>query len=278
MVEKMELRDKRVLVTGAGRGIGRVIALAMARQGARVALLARTRSQLEEVAAEIGALGREVQVYSVDMGKREEIEAALGSVMENWGGVDVLVNNAGVQGPIGLSHEVDVEEWLEAVQVNLVGTFLCTRLVLPGMIEREYGKIVNVSGGGAVSPRPRFGAYSASKAGVARFTETLAAEVAEYGIDVNAVAPGSINTAMTDQVLAAGAAAGEEFELARQQRQTGGQDVGRVAALVVYLAAPRSDGLSGRLLSAIWDDWENIDIEQVMASEIYTVRRLKPGE
>ena len=271
----MELRDRRVLVTGGGRGIGRAIALAVAREGGRVALMARTRSQLEEVAAELGG---EVEVCVADMAKGEEIEGAVGGLIEKWGGVDVLVNNAGVQGPIGMSHQVDVGAWVETVQVNLVGTFLCTRLVLPGMIERGYGKIVNVSGGGAVSPRPRFGAYSASKAGVARFSETLAAEVGEYGIDVNAVAPGGINTGMTDQMVAAGEAAGEEFEVARRQLETGGQDVEWVAALVVYLAGRRSDGLRGRLLSAVWDDWEHIDVEEVMGSEAYTVRRLKPGE
>ena len=277
ILSSMELEDKRALVTGGGRGIGRAIALALARQGARVALLSRTRSQLEEVAAEVEGLGREARICVADMARESQIRAAVGDVLEAWGGVDILVNNAGVLGPVGPAHEVDVEAWEHTIQINLVGCFACSRWVLPHMMAQRYGKIINLSGGGAVSPRPRFSAYSASKAGIVRFTETLSEEVAAYGIDVNAMAPGAINTAMLDQVLQAGAAAGEEvLAEARQQLQSGGVDPERPAALAVFLASPRSDGLSGRLISAVWDSWEEMDIETIMASEVYTMRRLKP--
>jgi len=143
------------------------------------------------------------------------------------------------------------------------------------MMEQGHGKIINLSGGGAVSPRPRFTAYGASKAAIVRFTESLAEEVAEYGIDVNAIAPGAINTDMLQDIIKAGAAAGTEEAEARQLASDGCDEVGRAAALALYLASPRSDGLSGRLLSAVWDTWQEIDIAKVMASESYTVRRLK---
>lgn len=275
----MELEGRRALVTGGGRGIGRAIALALAREGARVALVARTREELDEVATEIAALGRESWIGVADMARPEQVQDAVGDLLETWGGIDVLVNNAGIQGPVGPVHQVEVEEWIYAVQVNLVGCYLCTRLVLPGMIERRYGKIVNLSGGGAVSPRPRYSAYSASKAGVVRLTESLAAEVAEYGIDVNAIAPGAVNTKMLEETLAAGEAAGAQArEEARRQLERGGVDPELPARLVVFLASPRSDGLSGRLLSAVWDPWEELDVEKIMESEIYTVRRIAPVE
>ena len=274
----MQLEDKRALVTGAGRGIGRAIALAFAREGARVALLARTRVQLEEVAAAITGQGGEARVCPADVAREAPLRAAVEDVLAAWGGIDILVNNAGVQGPIGLTHEVDVDEWIRAIHINLVGCFACTRLVLPGMIAQGYGKIINLSGGGAVGPRPRFSAYSAAKAGVVRFTETLSAEVADSGIDVNAMAPGPINTAMLGEVLRAGEAAGATaLAEARKQQESGGVNPERPAALAVFLASSRSDGLSGRLISAVWDPWEEMDIDAVMASEVYTVRRSMPG-
>ena len=127
-----------------------------------------------------------------------------------------------------------------------------------------------------MGPRPFFSAYSASKAGVVRFSENLAGEVAEHGIDVNAIAPGAVNTRMLDERLAAGVAVGEgEIEIDQRLLQEGGTDPERPAALVVYLASARSDGLTGRLLAAVWDRWEEFDIAAIMASEAYTVRRLK---
>jgi len=218
-------------------------------------------------------------VGAADVAQPEQVQAAVEEVLEAWGGIDVLVNNAGVQGPIGPAHHVPVADWIYAVQVNLVGCFLCTRLVLPGMIERGCGKIVNLSGGGAVSPRPGYSAYSASKAGVVRFTETLATEVAEYGIDVNAIAPGAVNTKMLEETLAAGKAAGFQVqEEARKQLENGGVDPELPARLVVFLASSRSDGLTGRLLSAVWDPWEELDIEAIMAGDTYTVRRIVPDD
>lgn len=274
----MELIEKTALVTGGGRGIGRAIALALAGAGAHVGLLARTREPLEQTAGEVCRLGRKSWIGVADSAQPEQVQRAVEELLEQWGRIDILVNNAGIQGPIGLTHEVSVPDWMYAIQVNLVGCFLCTRLVLPGMIAQAYGKIVNLSGGGAVSPRPRYSAYSAAKAGVVRFTETLAAEVAEYGIDVNAVAPGPVNTHMLEETLEAGAAAGEAAQkVAQEQLETGGVDPRLAAELVVFLASPRSDGLTGRLLSAIWDRWQELDIETVMQSALYTVRRLTPA-
>jgi len=145
------------------------------------------------------------------------------------------------------------------------------------MIQRGGGKIVNLSGGGATSARPRFTAYASSKAAVVSLTETLAHEVKEYNIQVNAIAPGAVNTRLTDEILAAGAAAGEEtLERTRRQKETGGVPPDKAAALAVFLASDESDGLTGRLISAVWDDWESMTehIDRIMASDLYTLRRV----
>jgi NAD(P)-dependent dehydrogenase (short-subunit alcohol dehydrogenase family) len=269
------LTKKRALVTGAGRGIGRRIATALAAAGAQVGLMARTRSQLETVAREVSDTGGETAVFPGDVGLENDVRMIFQAFVERFGGIDILVNNAAITGPIGPTQEIDSADWERTIRVNLSGCFLSTRYALPYMIAQGSGKIINLSGGGAVGPRPRFGAYSASKAAVVRFTETVAAEVAEHGIDVNAIAPGPINTAMLDAVIEAGDAAGYEAEEALKQKAGGGADPARAAALAVFLASERSDGLSGRLISALWDDWETLDIEAVMASEMYAVRRIK---
>ena len=273
----MELTGKRAIVTGAGRGIGRTIAKALAAEGASVALLARTAEQIESVAAEIAAAGGTAMAQATDLRQAAQVRNSIASVLDAWGRVDILVNNAGMVGPIGLTSCVDAEEWMATVEVNLGGCLRCTQQVLPGMMERRFGKIINLSGGGATGPRPRFSASGASKAAIVRFTETLAEEVAEYGIDVNAIAPGAVNTAMLDEVLAAGESAGADaWEEAKRQAEEGGVDPSQAAALALFLASDRSNGLTGRLISAVWDSWEDLDIDAVMASEAYTMRRLKP--
>ena len=275
--QKGELAGQRAVVTGGGGGIGRAVSGALAAAGARVAVWGRRQPPLDETLSQLAGSGHRAE--TVDVGRPESVQAAYAAVERAWGGIDILINNAALQGPIGLTHEVDAAAWASTVQTNLVGPLLCARQVLPGMIERKRGKIVNLSGGGAVSPRPRFSAYGASKAGLVRLTETLAAEVAPWGVDINAVAPGAVSTGMQDEILAAGSAAGDAaLEEARQAQEGGESGLARAAALVLFLASSRSDGLSGRLLSAVWDPWEELDIAAVMAGEAYTVRRLKPED
>src|SRR5581483_8161438 len=248
------LAGRAALVTGAGRGIGRAIAAALAAAGADVMLLARTPEELAAAAADVAAHGRRALVRRVDVTDADAVAAAVRDAEAAFGHVDVLVNNAGVQGPIGPLVDAPVGEWIRAVDINLIGTFLVTRAVLPGMMARRRGKIVNLSGGGASAGRPFFSAYAASKAAVVRLTETLAAEVREHGIDVNAVAPGGVNTRMTEQIVAAGARAGGDLRQAERQLAGGGVPAERAAALVVLLASAASDGLTGRLISAVHDD------------------------
>lgn len=205
----------------------------------------------------------------------------VGFTLAKFGTVDILVNCAGVYGPIGLVTDISAADWFEAVKINLFGTFLCIKAVLPVMMKKRSGKILNFSGGGAVSPRPRFSAYGASKAGVVRVTETLAAEFKDYNIGFHVIAPGAINSRMLDQVLAAGAAAGkEELAKALKQKNDGGVPPRQVAELALLLASAKSDGLSGRLISLPWDNWENIPrhTADIMSSDVYTTRRIVPKD
>jgi len=272
----MRLEGKVAIITGGGRGIGRAIALAYAREGADLLLASRTRCEVEETAAQAGALGRRALALAADVSCPDDVDGMVRAAQQEFARVDILVNNAGIYGPIGPLVDNDPELWLETVRINLLGVFLCSRAVLPLMMRRRYGKIINLSGGGASAARPYFSAYAASKAAVVRLTESLAQELKEHNIQVNAMAPCPAYTHLTEQVLAAGEAAGAK-DLAEAQRlkETGGC-LEKATALAVFLASGESDGLSGRLISATWDDWQAmpVRIPEIMASELYTLRRL----
>ena len=277
----MKLAGKVAIITGAGRGIGRAIALAFALEGADVLVASRTLSEVTATAEGVRALGRNALALKVDVSNRDEVDLMVAQGLEEFGKVDILVNNAGTYGSIGPLVDNDPEKWVQTVGINLFGAFYCTRAVLPFMIRERRGKIINLSGGGAASPLPNFSAYAASKAAIVRLTETLAQEVEPFNVQVNAIAPGAVNTGLVNDVLAAGAAAGEKMlAQVRRQMEDGGVPPERAAALAVFLASEESCGLSGRLISAVWDDWENMNgrIEQIMASDLYTLRRVVDGQ
>lgn len=277
----MKLKDKVAIITGASRGIGETIAHAFAMEGANLVLVSRHLSEAENTASRIRTLGHSVLALKADVSIKEEVANIVRSTVKEFGKIDILVNNAGIQGPIGLLVDNDIEHWIETININLIGTVLCTRAVLPLMIQRRSGKIINLSGGGATSPRPHFSAYAASKTAVVRITETVAAEVRDFNIQINAIAPGAVNTRMLQQVLEAGAAAGEKaLADVEHQLQTGGTPPEKAAALAVFLASDESDGLTGRLISAVWDDWQGMKgrIPIIMASEVFTLRRISPED
>jgi NAD(P)-dependent dehydrogenase (short-subunit alcohol dehydrogenase family) len=278
----MELENKISVITGGGRGIGRAIAIAFAREGSSLVLASRTTSELKATKQEIEGISKvRVEIIPADVSRPKEEKKLIDFALREFATIDVLVNCAGVYGPIGLATDVDSENWLMAVKVNLYGTFLCTRAVLPTMMTNKSGKIINLSGGGATTPFPRFSAYSASKAGVVRLTETLAEEVKDFHIDINAIAPGAVNTRLLDQALEAGEAAGRDFLLKSiKQKQDGGTPPEKVAELAVFLASSKSDGLTGRLISAVWDNWRDIPqhLDKIAESDIYTMRRIVPRD
>jgi NAD(P)-dependent dehydrogenase (short-subunit alcohol dehydrogenase family) len=194
------------------------------------------------------------------------------------GRVDIVVNNAGIYGPKGLIEDVDSGEWISAVTINLFSVFFMCKWILPHIKKNNAGKIINLSGGGATAPLPRISAYAASKAAVVRLTETIAEECKEYPIEINAVAPGALNTRLLDEVLESGPGrVGKAFyEKALQQKSSGGTPLDLGAALCVYLASPESNGITGKLISAPWDPWQDLARyrEELKNSDIYTLRRI----
>lgn len=285
MNPRFDLTGRAAVVTGASRGFGRAIAGSFLDAGADLLLMARDGPSLEETRDALASRarpGQRVHALAGDVSRPRDCAATMERAAALFGGPAILVNNAGVYGPLGRLEQADWAEWEEAVRVNLFGTALMCRAALPAMRARGYGKIVNLSGGGATGPFPRFTAYAASKAAVVRLTETLAEEVRGCGIDVNAIAPGSLNTRMLDRVLEAGPdAVGRELHArAVRQRDEGGVPLEKGAALAVFLASAASDGITGRLLSAVWDDWERLPErrQEVAGSDVFTLRRIAPKD
>ncbi len=275
----MKLRGKVAIITGGGVGIGRTLALRFAEEGAAVVIASRTRSALDETAKKVSDLGGRVLALPTDVSVEREVNQLVRETHGEFGSVDVLVNNAGILGPVGPAQQNDIASWIHTINVNLIGTFLCCRGVLPLMIAQKSGKIINLSGGGATLPYPRFSAYATSKAGVVGLTQTLAEEVKEYNIQVNAIAPGLTDTRMQDEILMAGELAGERaVTRANEAKREGGADPTRAANLAIFLASERSGLITGRIISAVWDDWESLSdnsrLESLISSDLYTLRRI----
>jgi NAD(P)-dependent dehydrogenase (short-subunit alcohol dehydrogenase family) len=277
----MILKDKVAIITGGSLGIGRGIATRFAGEGCHLVLVARNPANLEKTRQGLESYGTRIETFIADVSREKEVKKMVEFTLYKFDTIDILVNCAGIQGPIGLVTDVDTGKWMETININLCGTFLCIKAVLPTMVKNKKGKIINLSGGGAVSPRPRFSAYSASKAAVVRLTETLAEEVKEYNIDINAIAPGAVNTRLLEQVLEAGEAAGKDYMAkAIKQKEEGGTPPEKAAELSLFLASSKSDGLTGRIISAVWDNWRQTPehLNEIMSSDIYTSRRIIPGD
>jgi NAD(P)-dependent dehydrogenase (short-subunit alcohol dehydrogenase family) len=273
------LTGRTAIVTGGSRGLGLAIARAYVSEGARVLLCARDGAALRTAAETLGA---DAAFETADVSRPDEAARVVQAALDRFGSLEILVNNAGVYGPMGRLEDVAWDEWARAVEINLYGSVLMCRAALPHFRAAGYGKIVQLSGGGATAPLPRLSAYAASKAAVVRFAETLAMETKDAGIDVNAIAPGALNTAMLDEVLAAGpeTVGAEFYERAVRQQEDGGTDPELGAALAVFLGSAASDGITGRLLSAVWDEWRLLAERrgELVGSDVYTLRRIVPED
>ena len=274
----MELDGRVAVITGAGRGIGRAIAMAYAREGAKLALAARSESELEEAVGAVSEYGAEAIAVPTDVTNQEDTERLASRVVERFGRIDVLVNNAGISGPVGPLQGNDIDDWVSTITVNVTGTFLVCRAVIPVMLEHSGGKIINLSGAGATNAWSNMSAYCSSKAAVVRLTEVLAQELDGKGITVNALGPGSVHTSMWDRMTVQAEEAGADFihQLGLRVTSGGGASIDECAELAVWLASRESGALTGRLISAATDDFRGLPprIGEIMAGEAYTLRRV----
>ncbi len=281
----MLLNERSAIITGASRGLGKAIAQAFLANGCNVTICGRDEKKLREAAAELQAgcqTSAQIKALKADVASESEVKALVAGAIQQFGQLDIIVNNAAILGPIGPTELVDWQEWLRTVQINLGGPVLLCRAAIPHLKAQRAGRIINLSGGGATAPRPCFAAYASSKAALVRFTETLAEELKEFDITVNALAPGALNTEMLEQVLQAGSAmAGSKaFADACLQKDQGGNSLEQAAALCVFLASDTASAITGKLISAAWDPWQKLSLHEkrLVNSDIYTLRRITPAD
>ena len=275
------LAGKQAIITGANQGLGLEIARKFVSAGADVMLCARNEARLDDASAELtlmAASNQKIVAQAADVSVESDAYEVVQKTLALLGGCHILINNAGVYGPMGEIESVDWQDWKRTIEINVYGSVLMSRALLPHFKAQRYGKLIQISGGGATNPLPRISAYAASKAAIVRYAETLALEVNDKGIDVNCIAPGALNTRMLDEVLQVGPdKVGQAFyERAVKQKEDGGTSLTKGAELALFLASGASDGITGKLISAVWDNWEQWPqyLDQLAQSDVYTLRRI----
>ena len=276
------LKGKNAIITGGSRGLGAVIAKKFVIEGANVCICSRNEKELSSMAKKLNAdkiFSEQIIIFhETDLANINEIDKLFEYACNNMDSLDILVANAGMQKPIGSLDEISWEDWENNIRVNLFGAVYCAKLFVAHWKKfHRGGKIICLSGGGATKARPNFSAYAASKTALVRAMETLAEENKGLNIDINCIAPGAMNTQMLEEALNAGEknVGSKEFQQLLKQKENGGASLENAAELVAYLASDLSDGISGKLISAVWDDWKNLHLRKNnLSPDIYTLRRI----
>jgi len=278
----MRLKNKIALVTGSTRGFGFAVAQKFVEEGASVVVHGRTKKDIQMAIDKLMPKrvtdNQCIIGFNIDLATEHGVAILVNRVTCAFGRIDILVNNAGIYGAKGSVDKVDINEWIATIEMNLISVFKMCSYTLPHMIEKNSGKIINLSGGGATAPLPNLSAYATSKAAVVRLTETMAAECKDYHIDINAISPGALNTRLLDEIIDAGeSVVGKQFyEKALKQKESGGAPLEIGAELCAFLASSESDGISGKLISAQWDKWKEFPLykDELMTSDVYTLKRI----
>lgn len=274
------LKGRTAFITGGSRGLGEAIAQGFLEAGANVAICARSAKELDQTEQRLSEKfsGQRVKAFTLDVTDLSAVQECLATILKGFGDLHVLVSNAGIYGPMGSLWRTSAEEWDAALRINIQGSLYPIRAVIPYFLNKGYGKIIQISGGGATSPLPRITAYAASKAAIVRLAESVAQDLRGTGIDVNSIAPGALNTKMMEDLLKAGPElVGKEFfSKMKNASEQGGTPLEVGVRLAVFLASKESDGITGRLISAPWDRWEDWPkhLAELDKSDAYTLRRI----
>jgi len=265
---------KTILVTGGTRGIGKVIAEHFLELNYNIVVCSRTSKSCNRSKKYFSSYGDQVLVLQADVSNENDVIVLVKKTLSKYKKIDVLINNAGIYGPIGRFFDNDFKHWLEAMNINMVGVLNMCRKVVPQMIENNFGRIINISGGGAAKPMPMYSAYSASKAAIVRFTETIALELVNFNITVNAIAPGFITTDIHKETIEANKKlVGEFYNQTQTRLSNGGDDPRETAKLAEHLASDDCK-ITGKLISAMYDDWQDLHDPKDVNNDVFTLRRV----
>lgn len=272
------MSSRIALITGASRGLGAHLATKFWHADWSLVLVARDERALKNSCVTFEKRpSQTLELISCDLASIDQIKKLSFFLKEKYRSLDLLINNAAIQGPIGLLEQNDFDEWSEALKINLLAPVLLCKELIPLLNEGSNASIINVSGGGATGPRPCFSSYASSKAALVRFSETIADELRSQNIRVNCIAPGAMKTNMLEEVLASpGNVSERELELAKKVFSEGGASMDRVADLMLFLASGSGKGITGKLISAAWDNWEEWPnhISELNKTDVFTLRRI----
>ena len=273
------LESKTIVVTGGSLGIGLAVAKKCAEEGAQVIIAARNEDDLKNAVDKLKQISIKAHnFYSLDVSRIDEVKKFAKWCTENNFQINGLVNCAGIYGPIGKTTEIDLAKFVEAININFLGTVYMCSIFAPLIKSESRKKIINYSGGGGASPFANYSAYATSKVAIVRFTENLSIELAEDNFDINCVAPGFVTTRLHQQTLAVGGKkAGDSFyENTKKQIETGGVPPEKAADLTAYLLSDESNGVTGKFISAAWDTWQAKEFRDTLINDkdFATLRRI----
>jgi NAD(P)-dependent dehydrogenase (short-subunit alcohol dehydrogenase family) len=278
-----DFTDQIALITGGSRGLGLAFAQAFARAGATVAMVARSENELRDAAQTIEQTGRRALAFAADVTNRQSIEGVVADIERQMGHIDLLVNSAGVFRALGPIAAVDPDEWWREIEINVRGAYLCARVVLPGMLARRQGRIINLVSAAGLQALPTTSAYCVSKTAVIRLTESLALETGDQGIRVFAMHPGTVRTPMADYIVESDDigqhAPGVQQWLQQLYREGGDTPIQRSVELLLFLVSGKADALSGRYID-VDDDLAMLlqQTELIERDDLYTLRLRTPKE
>jgi NAD(P)-dependent dehydrogenase (short-subunit alcohol dehydrogenase family) len=270
-----EFKDKNILVTGGGRGIGKRLALGFARLGARIALIGRSRTEIELAQIEIEQAGGNALQIRADVTDEERLAVAVDRARVSFGSpIDVLICAAAVSGPLSSFLQSSLKEWTETIRINLLGVVHSCRAVLPSMMEKRSGKIIALVCESDQAPKLNFSSYSTSKTAVVRFVEALAAELADHNIQINCFDPGPAYTNVTDEIIRAESRLEPRVvAAAKDTRRTGGVSPELQLEHALFLASERSNHVTGKLIT-VTDDWKKLKNAK-LREDAFTLRRVQ---
>lgn len=278
---KKILAGKKAIITGSSQGLGLKIASKFILAGADIMICGRNKKTLNNAKnqlIDIANSDQKIVTQVADVSKQNDVKVIVAETLKQLGGCHILVNNAGILGPKDVVELNNWDDWVKTIEINLFGSVMMCRELIKHFKKQGYGKIIQLSGGGATKPRPNFSAYATSKVAIVRFCETLAEELRGTGIDVNSIAPGALNTRMLDEVLKAGPdKVGQyDYKQSLEQIKNGSKSLEKGSELAVFLASSASDGITAKLISAIWDNWKDwpLYLDDLSSSDIYTIRRI----
>ncbi len=276
-----KLKDKTAIVTGGGSGLGYEISKKLLSHGANVIIVGRNKGALKYANKQLSEFcinNAFIDYFVCDISDEASVIKLISKITKKYKIFSILINNAGIQGSKGKFEENNWKEWKQTIEINLFGSALMIRESLKVFTKNNYGKIIQLSGGGATKPSPNLSAYASSKAGIVRFIETISVELKDKNIYANCVAPGAVNTNMVDEIISSGPKkVGKElYEKSLAQKQNGGSSPEHCANLVAFLASPKSDGISGKLISALWDNYLDLlnHKNELAETDVYTLRRI----